>query len=346
MDEIIIQIEDNQIQKSEKYMKYIIRTTIIPCFRSNNKYIKYSSYTIINIILLGSIFSMLWYPNYYLNQPLVWTLDLVMVLITINYLFYLLHFDTDLNNSKETYEVVQWKKNITLIFYCIFMIYWFYFAVIAFNYHNQQNALIQLGNIYMSFSWYLYFSTVSLIYYYICNRLLKRSVQIRGWLKSLKKKYKNQCIELKDNDNDFYNEYDSHHSIIKKFSKYWNFLIFLGFILLLGHIPIDLISIIFNKHLFEIPSVVIKSSALIWYLYCICQLNDYEDKIVPYLYKHRIYTDNQIEHINKYIQNRPLGLNFYGIKISGTFIIKYLIIGINLLVPFLYTIFSKNMNIE
>ena len=344
MDEIIIQIEDNQIQQSEKYMKYIIPTTIIYCFRSNNKYIKYSSYIIINIILLGSIFSMLWYQNYYLNQPFVWTIDLIMVLITINYLFYLLQFDTDLNNSKETYEVVQWKKNITLLFYCIFMIYWFYFAVIAFYYHNEQNALIQLGNIYMSFSWYLYFSTVSLIYYYICNRLLKRSVQIRGWLKSLKKKYKNQSIELKDND--FYNEYNSHHSIIKKFSKYWNFIIFLGFILLLGHIPIDLISIIINKQLFEIPSVVIKSSALIWYLYCICQLNDYEDKIVPYLYKHRIYKDDQIENINKYIQYRPLGLNFYGIKISGTFIIKYVIIGINLLVPILYTLFSKNMNIE
>jgi hypothetical protein len=344
MDEIIIQIEDNQIQQSEKYMKYIILTTVIPCFRSNNKYIKYSSYIIINTILLGSIFSMLWYQNYYLNQPLVWTIDLIMVLITINYLFYLLQFNTDLNNSKETYEVVQWKKNITFLFYCIFMIYWFYFAVIAFNYHNEQNALIQLGNIYMSFSWYLYFSTVSLIYYYICNRLLKRSVQIRSWLKNLKKKYKNQSIELKDND--FYNEYNSHHSIIKKFSKYWNFIIFLGFILLLGHIPIDLISIIINKQLFEIPSVVIKSSALIWYLYCICQLNDYEDKIVPYLYKHRIYKDDQIENINKYIQYRPLGLNFYGIKISGTFIIKYVIIGINILVPVLYTLFSKKLNIE
>lgn len=345
MDEIIIQINDNQIQNSEKYMKYIINTTFIPCFRSNNKYIKYSTYVIINIILLGAIFSIFWYQNYYLNQPIVWTLDLVLLLIIINYLCYLLQVDTDLNNSKEIYEVSKWKKNITLFFYCIFMIYWFYFAVIAFNYHNEQNALIQLGNIYMSVSWYLYFSTISLIYYYICNRLLQRAVQIKGWLKNLKSKYKNQRIELKDNDNNFYEEYNSHHSIIKKFSKYWNFVIFLGFILLLGHIPIDLISIIFYKHLFEIPSVIIKSSALFWYVYCICQLNDYEDKIIPYFYKHRIYKDDQIEYINKYIQNRPLGLNFYGIKISGTFIIKYLIIGINLLVPTLYTLFSKNMNI-
>jgi hypothetical protein len=83
----------------------------------------------------------------------------------------------------------------------------------------------------MSFAWYLFFSTISLLYYYICNRLLQRAVQIKGWLKNLKKKYKNQRVELKDNDSSFYEEYNSHHSIIKKFSKYWNFVIFLGFIL-------------------------------------------------------------------------------------------------------------------
>jgi hypothetical protein len=193
----------------------------------------------------------------------------------------------------------------------------------------------------MSFSWYLFFSTTSILYYYICNRLLQRSEQLKNWLKGLKKKYKNQSIRLIHDDNDFYKEYNLNYNIIKNFAKYWNFLIFIGFILLIAHIPIDLISILYLKQLFDIPGVIIKTSALSWYLYCICQLNDYEDKIIPYLYKHRIYNDDQIEYISKYIKYRPLGLNFYGIKISGTFISRYLIIIINLLVPTIYAILSK-----
>jgi hypothetical protein len=347
MDEIIVRIrsEPSNNQQSDKYMKYIIRSTFIPCLRSNNMYIKYSSFIILNIILFGSLFSMYWYPNYYLNQPIIYTLDLVIIFITFNYLYYLLQINNDIESysSKEMYEIIPWKRNVNLFFYSIFMIYWFYFMIVSFYTHSESKVLIQLGNIYMSFSWYIFFSTISLLYYYICDRLLRRAGHIKSWLKQLKVKYKNKSIELKHDDTDFYNEYNLHYNIIKNFAKYWNFLIFIGFILLIAHIPIDLISVIILKQIYDVPGIIIKTAGLIWYLYCICQLNDYEDKIVPYLYKHRIYSDDQIEYISKYIKYRPLGLNFYGIKISGSFITKYLIIGINLLVPVLYTLLSKNL---
>jgi hypothetical protein len=326
----------------DKYLKYLSMTTFTYCLSSKNKYINYSTYVILNIILLGSLFSIFWYPNYYLNQPIVWTLDLVILFVIYNYLYYLLYSDYK-KEKIDNYQIIPWKRNINLFFYCAFMMYYFYFLVIQFYTHSELNVFIQLGNIYMSFSWYLYFSTISLLYYFICNRLLQRSEQIRDWLKNLKKKYKNQNITLIHDDNDFYKEYNLNYSIIKNFAKYWNFLIFIGFILLIAHIPIDLISIIYDKQLLDIPGLIIKTSALGWYLYCICQLNDYEDKIIPYLYKHRIYNDDQIEYISKYIKYRPLGLNFYGIKISGTYIVKYLIIIINLLVPTIYAIFSKNI---
>jgi hypothetical protein len=340
-NELIISQLDLYVPPVDKYMKYLLKTTFIPCLRSKNKYINYTTYILLNIILLGSIFSLYWYPTYYIAQPIIWTLDLVIVFITYNYLYYLLQFtnETQLDN----YDIIPWKKNINLFFYGIFMIYWFYFLVIQFYIHSEPNVLIQLGNIYMSFSWYLFFSIMALLYYYICNRLLQRSEELKDWLKGLKKKYKNQSIRLIHNDNDFYKEYNLNYNIIKNFAKYWNFLIFIGFILLIAHIPIDLIAIVYLKQLFDIPGVIIKTSALVWYLYCICQLNDYEDKIIPYLYKHRIYNDDQIEYISKYIKYRQLGLNFYGIKISGTFIIKYLIIAINLLVPTIYAVFSKNI---
>ena len=329
-------------QVDDPYLKYLSKTTFISCLRSKNKYINYSTYIILNLILLGSLFSMYWYPNYYLSQPIVWTLDLLIVFITYNYLCYLLY---NIKQPIDNYQIISWKRNVNLFFYCAFMIYYFYFGVVQFYMHSEPNILIQLGNIYMSFAWYLFFSTISLLYYFICNKLLQRSEQIRSWLKSLKKKYKNQSLEIVHDDNDFYKEYNLNYSSIKNFAKYWNFLIFIGFILLIAHIPIDLIAIIYLNQLFDIPGVIIKTSALGWYLYCICQLNDYEDKIIPYLYKHRIYNDNQIEYINKYIKYRSLGLNFYGIKISGTYISKYLIIIINLLVPTLYAIFSKNIKL-
>jgi len=359
MDEITIGIVDLSInpqdiqqpdisysnQQPDKYMKYLISTTFIPCLRSTNKYIKYLTIISVNILLFGSLFSMYWYPNYYINQPIIYTLDLVIIYITFNYLYYLLQVDTGSNISKYISDIPVWKRNVNLFFYCIFMIYWFYSLIISFYTHSELNALTQLANVYMSFSWYLFFSTIAILYYYICDRLLQRSGHIRDWLKQLKKKYRNQSLQLKHDDNDFYNDYNLHYNIIKNFSKYWNFLIFLGFILLISHVPIDVISVIVDKNIFDIPGIIVKTAALIWYLYCICQLNDYEDKIIPYLYKHRIYDDSQIEYISKYIRYRPLGLNFYGIKISGSFITKYLIIGLNLTVPLLYTLLSKNIKL-
>jgi len=355
MDRVIIRIVDPSIinepvidestnQKPDKYMKYLIKTTFISCLRSNNKYLNYSTYILLNLALIGSIFSMLWYPTYYISQPIIWTLDLVIVFITFNYLCFLFQNDYG-SDTIDNYEIISWKNKINLFFYSAFMIYYFYFGVIQFYIHSELNVSIQIGNLYMSFAWYLFFSTISLLYYYICNRLLQRSEQIRDWLKRLKKKYRNQKLELEHEDCDFYKEYNLNYGIIKNFGKYWNFLIFIGFILLLAHIPIDFISIVYEKIYFDIPGLIIKTGALGWYLYCICQLNDYEDKIIPYLYKHRIYTDNQIEYISKYIKYRPLGLNFYGIKISGSYISRYLIIGLNLLIPTLYTLFSKNMKL-
>ena len=184
MDEITIGIVDLSInqqdtqqsishnnEQTDKYMKYIIRPTFIPCLRSNNKYIKYTTLIGLNIILFGSLFSMYWYPNYYINQPIIYTLDLVIIYVTFNYLYYLLQVDTASNISKYTSNIPPWKRNINLFFYCIFMIYWFYYLIISFYTHSEPFALIQLGNIYMSFSWYLFFSTISILYYYVFNSL-------------------------------------------------------------------------------------------------------------------------------------------------------------------------------
>ena len=66
MSEIIVRTIDESVnetnseiititdQQSEKYMKYLVKTTFISCIRSKNLYIKYISYSFINLILFKS----------------------------------------------------------------------------------------------------------------------------------------------------------------------------------------------------------------------------------------------------------------------------------------------------
>jgi hypothetical protein len=213
------------------------------------------------------------------------------------------------------------------------MIYWLYEAIIQFIENSEQVALNQFGNIFMSSAWYLYFSISSLLYYFICIKLAQRTQSINIWLKSLK--HNRPALE------EFYKTYKIQHRFIKVFSQHWNFIIFIGFINLTYHIPIDLVNIIYNNRYTDVVGVSIKSFALGWYLYLICMLNDMDTKVISYLYKHQLYTIEEMASIEKYAIYNVLGLDFYGIKINGTLIIKGGLITINLIIPTLYALVSN-----
>ena len=310
--------------------------TLIPAIKSKSKFIKYVIPFISVLVLFSSIFCIIFYPTYYPSQQEIWTTDIVIGFIIYSYLLYQ-QKRWDIVKCEEHIEIPRWSNNISFIFYVFLILYWLYYAVIQFMAHNEQSVTIQLLNVLMSFAWYLFFSVMASIYYFICTKLYQRAENIRAFLKNLKR--------TKPSIEDFYTKYNENHKKIKIFARYWNFLIFFGFLLLTFHVPIDLMSIIYQHVYVDIPGFVIKLLALGWYTYCICHLNNYETKIIPYLYKHKIYDVDKIEEIEKYIEHRKIGLNFYGIKMDGNLIIKGGLILINLIVPTLYAIFSNKIGL-
>jgi hypothetical protein len=52
-----------------------------------------------------------------------------------------------------------------------------------------------------------------------------------------------------------------------------------------------------------------------------------------------------MEFITKYIEYRPIGLPFYGIKINTGFFIKILLLLLNLVIPSIYALVSNNIMI-
>jgi hypothetical protein len=332
------QPKPNEIQDQtphcERLLDKMFWITLLPCVNSKYIILRWGVPLIINIILAAGSLCIVYYPTYYATQSEVWTTDIIIVWFTYNYMIYLYK---RWNNAKcsEAIDVSKITNGVSFAFYILYLLYWLYFAVIQFNTHNESDILIQLGNTLMSTAWFIFFSTISVLYYFICVKLTQRSNKIHQWFKEIKQK--RPSIE------DFYLQYNMHYRTIKELGKYWNIIIFVGSLLLTFHIPIDLISIIYKHYYYDIFGLIVKVISLLWYLWCICDLNDNELYLVSILCKHRIYHMTDIEAIEKYIQYRPLGLNFYGIKINKPFIIKVGLLTFNLIIPTFYALLSNQM---
>lgn len=324
-------MEEATTPPCEKHIETMFSITLIPLIKTQF----YKPLPAIALaIVSGAVFSPLYYPNYYSFQKELYSIDLATICIVYSYLSYI-YLDWEKSSCFEKVRVGRLNRYISLGFYILFMVYWLYDAVIQFNIHNEKNVLIQVGNVYMSIAWYFYFSTSSLLYYFICIKLAQRAQSINDWLKSLK--------QSRPQIADFYASYKIHHKAIKVFGRNWNFIIVMGFIILTYHIPIDLLNVLLNRHYTDIAGIVVKALGLGWYTYNICRLNDVESKVVPYLYKHSLYTTEEMAAIEKYALYHELGLNFYGIKISGPLIVKVSLLLINLIIPTIYALVSNKL---
>lgn len=315
----------------EKHITNMFSVTLIPL-------IKRPHFRLIPIgvalIVGGAVFSPTYYPNYYLYQPEIYSIDLVTITIVYSYLSYV-YLNWEKNSCFEHVAVSRYNEGVSLGFYTLFMAYWLYDAVIQFSVHNDNNVLIQIANVYMSGAWYIYFSTSSLLYYFICIKLAQRAQSINDWLKGLKR--------ARPPVGDFYASYKIHHKAIKVFGRNWNFIVVMGFIILTYHIPIDVLNVLINRKYTDIAGIVVKGLGLAWYTYNICRLNDVGDKVVPYLYKHGLYNTEEMAAIEKYAFYHEIGLNFYGIKISGPLILKIGLLLINLVIPTIYALVSSQL---
>lgn len=322
------------IPNCEKTIRYMFRATCIPAIRNPWRILRYGIPTLVNTVLISSCFCMLFYPEYYPTQGEVWTSDLVLITIVYNYMLYL-RSNWRQTNAFENIDVEGAQNKITLVFYWLYQVYWLYFAVIQFSNHNTPTPEIQLKNTLMSTAWYFFFSTAGCIYYFMCIKLLQRANSIDMWLKKVKKEHTPLTI--------FYLQYNYHYKQIKFLAYHWNAILFAGFLLLMFHVPIDLVSIVYKHYYYDIPGLVIKLTSLLWYTWCICHLNEYENIILARLYKHKVYTVQEIQDFQKYAIYRPIGLNFYGIKINTGFIMKIVIVVLNLGIPTLYALLKNNI---
>lgn len=319
--------------KCEKYLEWMWLATCLPSIRSKRTILRWAIPVVTNSIFVSSAFSLLFYPDYYPTQEIVWTFDLALGVVIYNYMYYL---QTKWTRAQCYHDVNvrPYIHYISFLFYVLYIIYWLYFAVIQFNDHPGP-FLKQLGNLLMSGGWYLFFSTIAASYYFITVKLAQRAQSISAWITSLKA----NPVSLEQ----FYIDYNYHYTQTRMLSGYWNFLIFLGILLLGSHIPIDLVSVLYKKYYYDIFGLVVKAISLFWYILCICNLNDYESFLIAYLYKHRLYSYADLADIEKYALYRPLGLDFYGIKINKPFVFKVLLLVFNLIVPTLYALLSNHV---
>lgn len=318
------------IPTCEKHITNMFSMTLIPLIKTRYKPLP----VLVLFIIGGAAFSPVYYPNYYSFQKEIYSIDMLTVGIIYTYLSYI-YLNWEKNNCLEHVSVGRLNENISLGFYILFMLYWLYDATIQFSAHNDNNVLIQIGNVYMSSAWYMYFSTSSLLYYFICIKLAQRAQSINDWLKNTKR--------TRPSLEDFYASYKIQHKAIKMFGRNWNFIVLMGFIILTYHIPIDVLNIFINRKYTDIAGVVVKAAGLVWYTYKVCRLNDVASKVIPYLYKHTLYRTEEITEIEKYALYHELGLNFYGIKISGPLLIKSGLLVINLIIPTIYALVSNQI---
>jgi len=341
-----------QLINCENYVNKMFNFTLIPYFYKLEPKYKYSIILLIDGLYLTALLCNAYYPSYYINQPEIWTFDLCLSFIIYNILIYLrsttnlFMFDskTTINISthnfkeEEFYEEIKvdnYKHYISLSFYFLYMAYWLYFAIFMLYVHTDKSIGFQFGNVLMSSAWYLFFAIMANLYYYICIKLSARYENLREFLKEIK--------NSKPTIDFFTEKYFIQYKKTRLFAKKWNFIIYLGFVLLSFHIPVDLISILMSKKYYDIPGFIIKTISLLWYTYCICNLNNLDNKVVKYLNKHQLYHKDDIEELNNYIIARPLGIDFYGFKLNGNFIIQLIIIIINFILPIIYGLVANNI---
>lgn len=285
---------------------------------------------LIAILSMGvGAFSLLWNPDYYIFQPVFWSAH---TMIMVPAFLYLWRIRVTFRNfiGVPIRPSYRW---ITMIFYGLFMAYWAYFCWVALDEHKSDGLVMQIGHAFMSYVWYIFFSVSSVVYYYTATLLLQRVVSIKKHIVDLSSQTTKEH---------FFAFYDDEFEKNRQIANNWNIIILLVILILTLNIPADLLGILVNNKLVVIPGLIMKSAGLAWYLLCICKLNYMEQYILNHLHRHHILQDDYDE-ITRYMEVRRLGLNFFGLRITYNLIMKLAMIGLNVIVPILYGLFSNHI---
>ncbi len=285
------------------------------------------------IVILGvGSFAPLWHPTYYAKQTAFWSTHLVIGIPS--YLYILRQRRAWSNRSFfENIPIQPMYRRISLFFYWLFMLYWVYYSAIVLYEHREDTWPYQIGNAIMTIAWYIFFSLSAATYYYTCVLMFQKATYIKHHIQYLHEGVSKQ---------DFFAAYDHEFMKIRRMGNVWNRIILLVLLVLFLNIPADMIAVFIKNLTWDIPSILIKVAGIFWYLNSVCKLNYMEDFLLSYLHKHHILQDD-MEEITRYMSVRPLGLNFFGIRITYTMIMKTALIGINFILPTLYGLISNEI---
>ncbi len=275
-------------------------------------------------------FSLLWNPNYYILQPAFWSAHIMIMVPTYLYIW------RYLKRSIYTHTGVAIPKTtrgITLGFYWAYMAYWAYFCYMELSAHPEDRWYEQVGNVFMSFVWYIFFAMSSAVYYYTTTLLVQRTVILKTHIHALTSNTSKDA---------FFTWYEAEFEANRRIANQWNLVIFLAILILTINLPADLLGILVNRTFVALPGLIMKSAGLVWYLLAICKLNYMETYIQNYLHKRHVL-QGDIDEIMRYMEVRRVGLNFFGLRINYEILTKVAVIGLNVLVPILYGLFSTHI---
>lgn len=274
-------------------------------------------------------FSLLWNPNYYIFQPAFWSAHIIILVPAFLYLWRIRVVLRNFNGIAIR-PAYRW---ITMTFCILFMAYWAYFCWIALDEHKSDSWSMQIAHVFMSYVWYIFFAISSSVFYYTATTILQRVVCI-----------KRHILDLNNNTTKehFFAFYDEEFEKNRQFGNNWNIIILLVILVLTLNIPADLLGILVNKKLVVIPGLVMKSAGLVWYLLCICKLNYMETYIQNHLHRYHIL-QNDYDEITRYMEVRRLGLNFFGLRITYNLLMKIAVLGLNIVIPIVYGLFSNQI---
>ncbi len=335
--DVIIQVPDETIivrpllSKTEMDGRRMFAAAGLHPFQ--NRFLKYAVPILVNLFLAVASFSPLWYPRYYVHQTEIWTAHLVLIIPCYNYILAQRHkwqsvIPRDHVSIQTSYRVA------TLIFYWLFMAYCAYFMGYMLYFNRAVGWPFQIGNAVMAVAWYLFFSVSSATFYFTATMFLQRARFVKSVIKRLK--------GSKDLAQDLFTLYDIEFKKNRRMGRVWNRIVFVVLVVLTANIPIDAIAIYVKKAYFDIPSIIVKIVGLTWYLITICKVNHMETYLITYLRKHH-YLEDSIEQIEEYIRIRPIGLNFFGLRITYDYVAKAILLLVNLLVPTLYGLVENNL---
>lgn len=334
--------------------------------QATNRFTRWVVPSLSTAALAVACFSPLWHPNYYIHQSTFWASHMVFILPTYMYLVRRRHawgaqgfLDTvaaiavpstepkakpkdeeageHVGNTgtpkTANLQIRPLYRRITLAFYALYMAYWAYFCGFALYEHRADPWPLQIGNAYMAIAWYLFFAVASAVYFYTTILMLVRAADMKRHILALDEHTTKET---------FFRVYDDMYETNRRVANVWNRIIFLSLAVLSLNIPADLLAVFVRGAYFVIVGAIVKIFGIFWYLWCICKLNHMEEVLMAHLHRHHLLQDD-FEELTRYLSVRPLGLNFFGVRITYSFVMKIALLGVNVLLPTVYGLISNNI---